>query len=123
MVEQSKEIKLNRREKAKKKKLRRRKIFLLTLAITIALISLYFFNVYRIKQKLNFSDTALKYYMVDSNDSKLTRIDNSELIFSHEDKSIYNVFGINEDEEFKMFEVCLKKNNSKWNIDYLKDIK
>ncbi|WP_297634233.1 hypothetical protein [uncultured Clostridium sp.] len=115
-------LKMTRREKSRRKKFERRRFIFFAISFLLIIASIFIFNFSKKRTALKAPDTALNYYMTNSFNSKLERIDSFELIYSHEGKSIYKVYGLDNSETFKIYEVSLVKGSSNWNIDNLKNL-
>lgn len=113
---------ITRREKSRQKKIERRRFIFFAISFLLIIASIFIFNFTKKRAALKAPDTALNYYMTNSFNSKLDRIDSFELIYSHEGKSIYKVYGLDSSETFKIYEVSLIKGSSNWNIENLKNL-
>lgn len=118
----AKSRKLTRLERARRKKIKRRRILFFVFSFILIITTVFILKFSKKELALKSPQTALEYFMLDSLNPKLDRIDNSELIYSHENKSIYKVYGIDNKEAFKIYEIGLKKDSSNWSIDTLKTL-
>ncbi|MGL4875425.1 MAG: hypothetical protein ACRC30_12320, partial [Clostridium sp.] len=70
-----------RKEKARLKKFKRRRLLFLFLIIFLAFSLFQTFKLLNKNNKLESSKSALEYYLLDGISPELSRIDNSELVF------------------------------------------
>ncbi|MGL4851021.1 MAG: hypothetical protein ACRC28_19205 [Clostridium sp.] len=112
-----------RKEKARLKKAKRRRLLFLFFIIFLTASLFIVFNTLNKNNKLSSSKSALEHYLLDGAVPELSRIDNSELVFSQIDKSIYKVSGVDSSNTFNYLEVCLTKDDSTWKLEYLKNLK